>query len=139
MMSWLSAIGALFGMFSVLLGAFGAHGLEGRVTAERLEVWTTAAHYLGWHATALLALGLAARQFESRRGGRLLALAAGWCLGLGAVIFSGSLFTLVLTDHGAWGAVTPIGGLLMAMGWALLVPAIALHRSSKPQPSPRQG
>jgi uncharacterized membrane protein YgdD (TMEM256/DUF423 family) len=133
MMSWLTVFGALFGMFAVLLGAFGAHGLEGRVSAERLEAWTTAAYYLGWHATTLLALGLAARPFESRRAVRLLAFAAGWCLGLGTVLFSGSLFTLVLTDQGAWGAVTPIGGLLLVLGWALLALAAVLARLTDPK------
>lgn len=132
-MSWLTVVGALFGMSAVLLGAFGAHGLEGRVSAERLEVWTTAAHYLGWHATTLLALGLAAGQFETQRGARLLALAAGWCLSLGALVFSGSLFTLVLSDQGVWGAATPIGGVLLALGWALIAVAAMLAKSTNSQ------
>ena len=112
-------IGALFGMLAVLLGAFGAHGLAAHVSAERIEVWATAAHYLGWHATTLLALGLGSARLRSHR----LALAAGWCLAAGSLIFSGSLFTLVLSDQAAWGAVTPIGGVLLALGWAQLAVA----------------
>jgi uncharacterized membrane protein YgdD (TMEM256/DUF423 family) len=129
-LSWLTVVGALFGMAAVLLGAFGAHGLEGRVSAERLEVWSTAAHYLGWHATTLLALGLAARQFDAQRRTRLLASAAAWCLGIGTLVFSGSLFTLVLTDQSAWGAVTPVGGLLLAFGWALIALSLVLAETA---------
>jgi uncharacterized membrane protein YgdD (TMEM256/DUF423 family) len=129
-LSWLTVVGALFGMAAVLLGAFGAHGLGGRVSAERLEVWSTAAHYLGWHATTLLALGLAARQFDAQRRTRLLASAAGWCLGIGTLVFSGSLFTLVLTDQSAWGAVTPVGGLLLAFGWALIALSLVLAETA---------
>jgi uncharacterized membrane protein YgdD (TMEM256/DUF423 family) len=116
----LAVAGALFGLVAVLLGAFGAHGLEGRVSAERIAVWTTGAHYLAWHAPALLALAaLAARAADSG-----LLRAAGLCLIAGGVIFSGSLFVLVLTDTGAWGMVTPIGGLALAAGWALAAAAL---------------
>ena len=52
----LATTGALFGFGAVILGAFGAHALEGQITPERAEVWTTAADYLGWHGTSLLAL-----------------------------------------------------------------------------------
>jgi uncharacterized membrane protein YgdD (TMEM256/DUF423 family) len=109
-------VGAVFGLFAVLLGAFGAHGLEDRVTADRLAIWETAADYLGWHATTLLVIGLLGGRLSARR----LTGFAGWCMSGGALIFSGSLFVLVLSGQGAWGAVTPIGGLLLALGWALL-------------------
>jgi len=115
-MRTLTLLGALFGLAAVLLGAFGAHGLVDRVSPERLDVWHTAAHYLGWHATTLLVLGLGvAGRLASR-----LALAGGVCLALGSLVFSGSLFVLVLSDVGAWGAVTPFGGVLLAVGWGLL-------------------
>jgi uncharacterized membrane protein YgdD (TMEM256/DUF423 family) len=114
--------GALFGLAAVLLGAFGAHGLEGRLSPERLQVWTTAAHYLAWHAPSLLTLAALDR---CGAGSRLLT-AAGLCLIAGGLIFSGSLFLLVLTDTGAWGAVTPVGGVTLAAGWGLA--AVALWR-----------
>jgi uncharacterized membrane protein YgdD (TMEM256/DUF423 family) len=115
-MSRLFAVsGALFGLCAVLLGAFGAHGLEGHVSAERLEVWATAAHYLGWHATTLLALAALTQLLPASR----LLAGAGLALIAGSLIFSGSLFLLVLTDTGAWGAVTPIGGVALAIGWGL--------------------
>jgi uncharacterized membrane protein YgdD (TMEM256/DUF423 family) len=117
-------VGALFGLLAVLFGAFGAHGLSTRVSPERLAIWHTAAHYLGWHATTLLALGLGSARIRSDR----LARAAGGCLAAGSLIFSGSLFILVLSDQAAWGAVTPIGGVLLGLGWALLVIAAVVGR-----------
>lgn len=119
----LLVIAALFGLIAVLFGAFGAHGLEGRVSAERLAVWETGAHYLGWHATTLLAVAL----LGAHRTGMLLAV-AGWALVAGAAVFSGSLFVLVLTDTPAWGAVTPFGGLALAMGWGALALAAVFGR-----------
>lgn len=114
---------ALFGLAAVLLGAFGAHGLAGRVSPERLAIWDTAAHYLGWHATTLLAVAL----LEVRMRGAWLQVAA-WAMVLGSVVFSGSLFALVLTDTPAWGAVTPFGGVALAVGWGALALGALLGR-----------
>lgn len=110
----LAVAGALFGLAAVALGAFGAHGLEARVEADRLETWATAAQYLAWHAPALLALAA----LTGQRTSRLLA-AAGFCLIAGTLLFSGSLFLLVLSDISAWGAVTPFGGVTLVVGWGL--------------------
>jgi uncharacterized membrane protein YgdD (TMEM256/DUF423 family) len=117
-----AVVGALFGLFAVLLGAFGAHGLEARVGPDRLAIWATASHYLGWHATTLLVLGLAGAALAARR----LALVAAWCLSTGSFIFSGSLYLLVLSDQRLWGAVTPVGGVLLALGWGLLAVAAVI-------------
>lgn len=108
--------GALFGLFAVLLGAFGAHGLADQVTTARLATWGTAADYLLWHATAMILTGLLLQHWPERRAFRR----AGWLLLAGTLVFSGSLFLLVLTDMGALGAITPIGGLMLAGGWLLL-------------------
>ncbi len=114
-------VAALFGLTSVLLGAFGSHGLAERVSAERLAIWETAVHYLGWHATTLLAIALLGDRF---RGIRLRV--AAWSMVAGCILFSGSLFVLVLTDRSAWGAVTPFGGVALAVGWgALALAALA--------------
>jgi len=129
-LSRFAAIGALFGLLAMLLGAFGAHGLEGRVDADRLAIWATASHYLGWHATTLLALGLAGARFGARR----LTLSAAWCLAIGSFVFSGSLYTLVLSGQGGWGAVTPVGGVLLALGWGML--AVAAFASGRPTAAP---
>jgi uncharacterized membrane protein YgdD (TMEM256/DUF423 family) len=101
---------------AVAAGAFGAHGLKEHLTAERLEVWKTGASYLLVHAAAASALALA---------GRASAQPALFGVGLtvllaGAVVFAGTLFLLCLTDVRAWGAVTPLGGLGMIVGWILL-------------------
>jgi len=108
--------GALFGVLAVLLGAFGAHALADQVSAARLATWETAADYLAWHATAMILVGLLLHRWPDRRAFRL----AGWLLLAGTLVFSGSLFLLVLTDIGALGAITPIGGVALAMGWLAL-------------------
>jgi uncharacterized membrane protein YgdD (TMEM256/DUF423 family) len=116
-------VAALFGLTALLFGAFGAHGLAGRVSPERLAIWDTAAHYLGWHATTLLAVAL----LEVRMRGAWLQVAA-WAMVLGSLVFSGSLFALVLTDTPAWGAVTPFGGVALAVGWGALALGALLGR-----------
>jgi uncharacterized membrane protein YgdD (TMEM256/DUF423 family) len=125
----LSSIGAIYGLAAVALGAFGAHALEGQVEPSRIEVWNTAAHYLGWQGTALLALaatGWCAPMPDKAR--RLLSF-AGWTLMLGTLIFSGSLFVLVLSGIGIFGAITPIGGVLMILGWALALASLIQIRA----------
>ena len=119
-------IGALFGMLAVMLGAFGAHGLKARVSAELLTTWATASDYLALHALVLLALG---SLWAQRPGSRLLATSAG-CFILGSLVFSGSLYIRVLSDVRAWGAVTPFGGTFLILGWALL--AVGLWRAFSP-------
>ncbi len=112
---WLT-VGAVYGLVAVALGAFGAHGLRGRVADNLLVTWGTGADYLGLHALALLACGLLLIQVP---GSRLIVI-AGWCLALGCLLFSGSLFALVLTGVRGLGAITPFGGVLLIAGWALL-------------------
>ena len=103
---------------AVAMGAFGAHALKGRVAAgllapERLDVWHTAAQYQMWHALALVLVAIAIR------AGLLPAsrwLPAG--LLAGTVLFSGSLYALVLSGVGMFGAITPLGGLTWLATWA---------------------
>lgn len=123
----LALIAVVFGLASVLLGAFGAHGLEGRVSAERLEVWQTGAHYLGWHATTLLVVALLGALPAAPLSTRWLGI-AGWAFVVGCLLFSGSLFVLVPTNTAAWGAVTPLGGLALAGGWGALAAAVVFGR-----------
>lgn len=115
----LGVVGALLMASGVGLGAFGAHGLEGSVTADRLDTFQTGVRYQLWHGLGVLGL-------VSLRRGRL----AGWALAFGATIFAGSLYVLVLTDTPWLGAVAPIGGAAMvggwlALAWAFLRPAQA--------------
>lgn len=104
--SW-TATGALLAGLAVAFGAFGAHALEGRVPPARLDTFDTAVQYQFFHALALLA-------FAGRTP--LLRLAAPLLLA-GSVIFAGSLYLLVLSGAGWWGAVAPLGGALMILGW----------------------
>jgi uncharacterized membrane protein YgdD (TMEM256/DUF423 family) len=106
-------IGAVLGALGVALGAFGAHALRGKYAADLLEHWDTAVRYQLWHALALLLLG--ALDGRLRWHGATRACFAG-----GVLLFSGSLYVLVLTGRLWLGAVTPIGGILLIAGWALL-------------------
>jgi uncharacterized membrane protein YgdD (TMEM256/DUF423 family) len=121
--------GAVFGLLSVALGAFGAHGLRADTSGHLLTTWATAADYLSIHALALLAIGSLSAQ---RPGSRLLNLSA-WAFVAGGTLFSGSLFLRVLTDERAWGAVTPFGGSILIAGWAVL--ALGLWRLFAPRRS----
>jgi uncharacterized membrane protein YgdD (TMEM256/DUF423 family) len=120
-----ATIGALYALSAVGLGAFGAHAIAAWAKAERLEVWNTAAHYLGWQGTALLALAaLTASTTRLAPAPKKRLRTAGWLLIFGTLIFSGSLFVLVLSGIGALGAITPIGGVLMILGWGLAASAL---------------
>ena len=104
-------LGSTLAGFAVLLGAFGAHALKGRIGADALGWWQTAVQYQMWHALAVLGLGLA---------GAGWARPAGWLLAAGAMLFSLSLYALALGAPHWIGALTPIGGLAMICGWILL-------------------
>lgn len=116
---------AALGFLAVAFGAFGAHGLKARLGsladgAERLEWWKTAAQY---HLAHALALALAAGLFGESRLGRAACVA----FAVGIALFSGSLYTMTLTGVRWLGAVTPLGGLAMLTGWALLAGASWYH------------
>ena len=106
-------VGAVLAGLGVVAGAFGAHGLEGRVSPDRLETFHTAVTYQMYHALALLAVGWAAQ------GGGGLVHGAGYCFLAGILVFSGSLYLLVLTDTSWLGAITPLGGAAFLVGWGL--------------------
>ncbi|MBK1716158.1 DUF423 domain-containing protein [Thiocystis violacea] len=116
---WLT-LGAVGGLLTVALGAFGAHGLKARVDPALLLNWRTGADYLGLHAMAILACGLVLLQ---RPEAGLISLAA-WAFLIGVALFSGSLFAMTLTGLRQLGMITPIGGVLLIAGWALLAVAV---------------
>ncbi|HLJ56671.1 MAG TPA: DUF423 domain-containing protein [Chthonomonadaceae bacterium] len=109
-----TGIGALFALAAVVFGAFGAHSLTGRIAPEHVEVFKTGAYYQMVHALALVLIGY---RIEQRPAALPLTVAA-WLLAAGIVLFSGSLYVLSLTWVGAWGLVTPIGGVAFIAGWA---------------------
>lgn len=108
-------IASVSGALAVMAGAFGAHGLRARVTAEQLSAWTTASQYHLLHSVVLLALGLFALA-----SARPVALPAS-LFAAGTVLFSGSIYLLVLTEMRWLGPVTPLGGLLLIAGWLSLL------------------
>jgi uncharacterized membrane protein YgdD (TMEM256/DUF423 family) len=108
-------IGALAGVVGVGLGAFGAHGLRGRLTPEMLAVFETGVRYQMYHALALVATAA----LMGRLDGRFIN-AAGWLFTAGIVLFSGSLYAVALTGVSLFGAITPIGGVAFLAGWACL-------------------
>ena len=116
---WPLVAGAMFALLAVMAGAFGAHGLRGMVNERALEVFQTAVTYQMYHALALVFVAVLAGFGLSRR---LLGLAAGFYLA-GILLFSGSLYLLVLTGIHWLGPVTPLGGVCFMIGWGLLVTA----------------
>ena len=106
------ALGATLLALGVLLGAFGAHGLESRITPERMETWNTAALYHLVNAVGILAIGVLqeASPGQVPRGAVRLLVA-------GTVVFSGSLYALVILNLSWLGAVAPLGGLSLVAAW----------------------
>ena len=110
------ATGALFGMLAVIFGAFGAHALKKILSTEQLHSFEVGVKYQMYHAIVLLALGLSATNVAS---------ATYWCFTIGIILFSFSIYGLILSDAKGkklrfLGPVTPIGGLLLVIGWLLV-------------------
>ena len=111
------ALGSLFALLGVILGAFGAHALEDTLLQNgTTSSWSTAVSYQMWHAFALIACGIL------QRGGCILGKAA-ICFAVGILLFSGSIYWLSLDGPRWLGPITPIGGLSLIIGWALLITA----------------
>jgi uncharacterized membrane protein YgdD (TMEM256/DUF423 family) len=110
-----AALAAVLALVGVALGAFGAHGLRGMLSAQDLATFETGVRYQMYHALALLGVAWATTRWP---GGSTVA--AGWLFVAGILIFSGSLYVLVLTGQRWLGAVTPLGGLSFLLGWGLL-------------------
>ena len=121
-MSVFGILGSAFGFLGVALGAFGAHGLRGRLTPGDLSIFETGVRYQMYHALALLLLALLLSRNTSGA-----AYLSGWAFSAGIVVFSGSLYLMVLTGQRWLGAVTPLGGLAFLVGWAAL--AWSLYQS----------
>ncbi|MFP3948694.1 MAG: DUF423 domain-containing protein [Gemmatimonadota bacterium] len=109
-------LGAVLAFLGVALGAFGAHGLRGRVSADDLQTFEIGVRYQMYHALALLVVAWVGTRFP---GGAVIT--AGWLFVAGILIFSGSLYVLVLSGVRWLGAVTPIGGLAFLGGWLALI------------------
>jgi uncharacterized membrane protein YgdD (TMEM256/DUF423 family) len=112
----LIAVAAGLGALGIAAGAFGAHALSSRLTPERLGWFETAARYHLVHAAALLALGTLAGL------GWRVRLAAGLLIG-GVLVFSGTLYAMALGAPRWLGAITPLGGAALVLGWLALAAA----------------
>lgn len=114
--------GALLGLLGVALGAFGAHALRGMLEAtQRTATFETAVKYQFYHALALIAIGVLMHLFSQNPNMVRLLSWAGWAFLAGVIIFSGSLYLLIFSGQTWLGAITPIGGVAMIVGWALLL------------------
>ena len=115
-------LGSVSGLIAVAAGAFGAHSLRDRISADLLVTFETGVRYQMYHALALIAVAWAATRWTNS-----LTSVAGWLFVAGTLIFSGSLYALSLTGARWLGAVTPLGGVAFLGGWLCL--ALAAWRS----------
>ena len=123
-MNW-TAAGAIALGLAVAIGAFGAHGLQGRLDSYSMTIYERAVFYHFVHALGILIVSLMPL---SRAG-------IAWTCGLllaGVILFSGSLYALALTGHRVLGAITPFGGVSFIAGWVVL--AVTALRSRPPAP-----
>lgn len=110
-------IGAINAALAVGLGAFGAHGLEGKLSEKMLETYKTGVQYHMYHALGLVGVAIVADKFQSAG----LMQWAGWLMFAGIVLFSGSLYVLSLSGIKILGAITPLGGVAFIAAWILVV------------------
>jgi len=115
-------LGVINGFLAVALGAFGAHGLEGKVSEKSLGIWDKAVHYQMFHTMALLVTGLLLAKIQS--GGMLW---AGWMFFIGTVLFSASLYLYATTGVKTLAMITPFGGVAFLVGWILLGYAVVKY------------
>ena len=115
--------GAVLGGVGVASCSFGAHSLKESLSATgQAANWETAVRYGLFHAVALLVVGVAGG-LPQLAGCRGILHAAGWCFLLGTLVFSGCLGALAVTGVRMLGAIVPIGGVLMLVGWGCLAAA----------------
>ena len=107
--------GAVAAFIAVALGAFGAHSLKTKLSADMLNIFEIGVRYQMYHALGLLAVGWACTKWPGAWTN-----ASGWLFVVGTVIFSGTLYALALTGVRWLGAITPIGGLAFLAGWLCL-------------------
>lgn len=110
-------IAPLLAGLAVALGAFATHGLKAQLSDRALEIFETGARYQMYHALALLLVGVLLTQAQA---GQALLTVSGAAFLIGIMLFSGSLYALSLTDIKGLGAIAPLGGLALILGWACL-------------------
>jgi len=118
-------IGAVNAALAIALGAFGAHGLEGKVTDHYLDVFETGVRYHMYSALGLMLIAL----LDKVLGGSRKVMIGGRLIFAGTIIFSGSLYILTLTGFSKLGMITPIGGVAMIAGWVFVILGAAKQAS----------
>ncbi|WP_221567363.1 MULTISPECIES: DUF423 domain-containing protein [Bacillaceae] len=113
-------LGALNAGLAVVLGAFGAHGLESKLSSKMMEVYKTGVQYHIFHALGLFVVAFLADKFPNSS----MLGAAGWIMLLGIILFSGSLYVLSVTGISKLGIITPFGGLAFIISWVLIIIAM---------------
>ena len=116
--TWIIA-GSFFAALAVIFGAFGAHGLKSKISAEDLVIFETGVRYQMYHSLGLILLGLLGISTSIN-----ISQLPGLLFILGIIVFSGSLYLIPLTGLRWLGAITPIGGILLIIGWGFLVVSI---------------
>lgn len=116
-------IGAINAALAVALGAFGAHGLEDRISEHYLDVFETGVKYHMYGALSLMLISL----MDKVAGGGKQALIGGRLLFAGMLIFSVSLYVLAVTGQSKLGMITPIGGVAMLAGWVFVIIGVLKH------------
>ena len=125
-LGWVS-LGAVLAGLSVMLGAFGAHSLKAQLTEKKLATFHTATDYLGYHALALMAIGILMYTLNEKIVPKLQR--SSYWISSGILLFSGSLYVLTFDGPRIFGPITPLGGLCFMIGWFTL--AFNLFKYSK--------
>lgn len=120
------AIAGFSGGMAIIMGAFGAHGLENIMPEHYLKVFNTGVEYQVYHSLALLALAVAPVETAAQK--RLKRAFTSWLIDM--ILFSGSLYLLAFTQINRFGMITPFGGVAFIIGWLFLIPW--LPEPSKP-------
>lgn len=107
------------GFLAVALGAFGAHGLEGKITEKALKIWEKAVQYQMFHTVALFVTAFVVAKYQMTA-----ITTAGWFFLAGIILFSGSLYVYATTGVKGFAMITPVGGVAFLLGWILLGYAI---------------
>jgi len=116
-------LGSILALSAVLLGAFGAHALKQTLSAhDSIQTWETAVRYQMWHALRLILLSLICER-------QVLPKMLGPCFFIGTLLFSGSLYGLALDGPNWLGPITPLGGLSLIAGWALLAYSCVINKA----------
>ncbi|WP_408008691.1 DUF423 domain-containing protein [Pseudalkalibacillus sp. A8] len=110
-------LGALNAGLSVVLGAFGAHGLESKLSAKMMDVYKTGVQYHIFHSLGLFVVAFLADKFPNSS----MIGTAGWIMLIGIILFSGSLYVLSVSGISKLGIITPFGGLAFIISWVLII------------------